>query len=519
MPRSRLHLLILKVVPHLKERHINNNMAKNKIYTEKELIQIAIDVMNKSINEPRADGKVPPKVGAVLIFPDGSFETAFRGELREGDHAEFTLMERKLAHRNLEGAILYTTLEPCVERNSPKVPCCRRTTNARIRKVFVGIEDPDPTVDGKGIKHLEKHGVEVKMFDRELQRQIEEENKNFIKQAIERKFKVEQEEDLKNNIETPIVNYDRSKFSSQALQKFIDESNLDYKFSDEEFLEYLADFGAMEWDQDKKQFVPTGYGVLLFGANPRAKFKNAVLKAHVNYGGEKIEPKDFSDALVLLPDQIEEWLKKVLPLSKDTNQFKRQDIPDFPIKVLREAIVNALVHRDYEAEGAKCEIKIDNDKIIVTSPGKPLPAITMEELNSFEAPSLSRNPIITYAFSLMDYVEEKGFGMKTFKALKKEYGLPIPKYVFKEPFLKLTFPRTIDAVKEIPTIGAIDKLDNQELTYFELFRTKKPYSKSEFVEQTGLATRTAERMLKRWLDLNLLRKKGGGKYLEYIINE
>lgn len=408
-------------------------MAK-KQYTDKELMQMAIDVMNKSVNEPRPDGKVPPKVGAVLLFPDGRIETAFRGELREGDHAEFTLIERKFPNENLEGSILFTTLEPCVERNSPKVPCCRRTTNARIKKVFVGMEDPDPTVDGKGIKHLEKHGVEVKMFDREFQRIIEVENSAFINQALERKNEAEEEEDLRTAIELPIANYDSSKFSDEALQKFIKEANLVFKPTDEEFLEYLADFGAMEWDKEKKHFVPTGFGVLLFGKNPRTKFKNAVLKAHVTYGNQKIEPKDFDQALVLLPDQIEEWLKKVLPLSKDTSSFKRKDIPDFPIDVLREAIVNALVHRDYEIEGAKCEIKIDENKIIVTSPGQPLPAITLDELNTFEAPSLSRNLIITYAFSLMDYVEEKGFGMKTFKSLNKNMA-----YLFLNTRLKNHF--------------------------------------------------------------------------------
>ena len=197
----------------------------------------------------------------------------------------------------------------------------------------------------------------------------------------------------------------------------------------------------------------------------------------------------------------------------------RKDVADFPIEVLREAIVNALVRRDYEIEGAKCEIMIDENKVIVTSPGKPLPAISLDELNTFEAPSLSRNPIITYAFSLMDYVEEKGFGMKTFKSLNKEYGLPIPKYTFKEPFLTLIFPRTVEAIKELPTSGAIGELDNLELKYFELFRSRSAFSKSEFVELTGVATRTAERMLKRWVDLNLLRKEGGGKYLKYVINE
>ncbi|OOG73794.1 ATP-binding protein [Algoriphagus sp. A40] len=494
-------------------------MAK-KQYSHRDLMQLAIDVMNKSVNEPRPDGKVPPKVGAVLLFPDGRIETAFRGELREGDHAEFTLIERKLANVDLEGCTLYTTLEPCVERNSPKVPCCRRTTNARIKKVFVGIEDPDPTVDGKGISHLERHGVEVKMFDREFQRIIEAENSAFIKQAIERRKETEEEvENFRSSIELPIASYDKSKFSDLALQKFITEAKLDFKLSDEAFLEYLADFGAMEWDQAKKQFVPTGYGVLLFGKSPRTRFKNAVLKAHVTYENTKIEPKDFDDALVLLPDQIEDWLKKVLPLSKDTSGFKRIDVPDFPIEVLREAIVNALVHRDYEIEGAKCEIKIDGNKITVTSPGKPLPAITLEDLNTFEAPSLSRNPIITYAFSLMDYVEEKGFGMKTFKSLNQEYGLPIPKYTFKEPFLTLTFPRNTEAVKEVIGKGSIDNLSEVELKNFEIFRGKRPVSKSEFVDFTGLAARTAERYLKDWTDNGLLRKVGSGRSTKYLMNE
>lgn len=489
-----------------------------KEYTNKELMRIAIDVMNKSVNEPRADGKVPPKVGAVLLFPDGQIETAYRGELREGDHAEYTLIERKLANKNLDGCTLFTTLEPCVDRNPPKVPCCKRTTNARIKKVFIGIEDPDPTVDGKGIKHLEKYGIEVKMFDREFQRIIEQENKEFIEQAVERKKEVE-EVDLLTTIELPLTDYDYSKLSDEALQKFIKEAKLNFKETDRSFLEYLADFGAMAWNKEKKHFSPTGYGILLFGKNPRATFKNAVLKAHVTYGNQKIEPKDFDQALVLLPDQIEEWLKKVLPLSKDTSSFKRKDVPDFPIDVLREAIVNALVHRDYEIEEAKCEIKIDQNKVVVTSPGKPLPAISLEELNTFEAPSLSRNPIITYVFSLMDYMEEKGFGMKTFKSLSKEHGLPIPKYTFKSPFLKLTFPRTLDAVKDLIVNDSIENLSTEELKNFEIFRQNKPVSKSEFAEFAGLAPRTAERYLKEWTDKSLICRIGSGPNTKYIIND
>jgi ATP-dependent DNA helicase RecG len=124
---------------------------KEKPFDPRPYMQLAIEEMNKSKNEPRPDGKVPPKVGAILLFPDGTVERAHRGELRDGDHAEYTLLERKLGHKKLDDCILFTTLEPCVERNNPKIPCCKRTTNARINTIYVGIADPDPTVDGKGI--------------------------------------------------------------------------------------------------------------------------------------------------------------------------------------------------------------------------------------------------------------------------------------------------------------------------------------------------------------------------------
>ena len=129
--------------------------AKEQPFNARTYMELAIEEMNKSINERRADGKVPPKVGAILLFPNGRIERAHRGELRNGDHAEFTLVERKLPHEKLDDCILFTTLEPCVKRSNPKIACCKRTTNARIKIVYVGIVDPDPTVSKKGIEHLE----------------------------------------------------------------------------------------------------------------------------------------------------------------------------------------------------------------------------------------------------------------------------------------------------------------------------------------------------------------------------
>ena len=154
----------------------------------RKLMEQAIEVMRQSVNEPRSDGKASPKVGAVLLKTDGTMETACRGELRHGDHAEFTLLERKNRSNKLDGGVLFVTLEPCApnSRRHPKLPCAERIVLARIREVWVGVEDPDPTVDRKGIKYLQDAGIKVEMFDRDLQEIIREENQAFFDQAPSR---------------------------------------------------------------------------------------------------------------------------------------------------------------------------------------------------------------------------------------------------------------------------------------------------------------------------------------------
>jgi len=130
-------------------------MTKPK-FNPRKMMEKAIAVMKKSINEPRGDGKASPLVGAVLVKSDGTVDTAFRGELRHGDHAEYTLLERKHPGEQLDGSFLFTTLEPCAPgaRKHPKLACAERIVNARIAEVWVGIEDPDPTVDRQGLSIL-----------------------------------------------------------------------------------------------------------------------------------------------------------------------------------------------------------------------------------------------------------------------------------------------------------------------------------------------------------------------------
>ena len=139
--------------------------------------KLAMKIMENSISEKRPDSSIPPKVGAVIVYNDPltkeiKVETAYRGEIRSGDHAEFTLLDRKLRNVDLTGAVLFVTLEPCApkSRKQPKISCAERIVNARIGKVYVGIQDPYPTINSRGLDFLRSNNVIVEMFEKEIGR-------------------------------------------------------------------------------------------------------------------------------------------------------------------------------------------------------------------------------------------------------------------------------------------------------------------------------------------------------------
>jgi pyrimidine deaminase RibD-like protein len=143
-----------------------------------EFMRLAIDAGKQSKAE---DDRPQPKVGAVLVKDGQVIGSAYRGELGAGDHAEYTLFEKKLPGADLKGATLFTTLEPCTSRKQRK-PCASWVIEKGISRVIIGILDPNPRIYLKGVSKLKEHGINVSYFPPQLRSEIEADNKEFIGQ-------------------------------------------------------------------------------------------------------------------------------------------------------------------------------------------------------------------------------------------------------------------------------------------------------------------------------------------------
>lgn len=143
---------------------------------ENELMRRTVDLASFAKSTSPRD----PKVGVIVLLPDGTVSEAWRGQYREGEHAEYVALDKHLAMCDLSGSTVFTTLEPCTTRTHQKVACAQRLIEARISRVFIGMLDPNPDIYGRGLKVLEDKGIQVELYPASLRQQIKAINKEFI---------------------------------------------------------------------------------------------------------------------------------------------------------------------------------------------------------------------------------------------------------------------------------------------------------------------------------------------------
>ncbi len=174
--------------------------------------------------------------------------------------------------------------------------------------------------------------------------------------------------------------------------------------------------------------APTYAGILLFGRQPQRALRNAQITL-VRYAGPQMGDEFVrQDAAGALPEQIrqaEAFVTANMRRGMRLSGFTRQETTEYPLPVVREAIVNAVAHRDYAIRGDGIRVLMFSDRLEVYSPGRLPGHITLDNL---AAERFSRNEAIVQALSDLGFVERLGYGIDRMIAAMAEAGLQAPDF-------------------------------------------------------------------------------------------
>jgi len=195
---------------------------------------------------------------------------------------------------------------------------------------------------------------------------------------------------------------------------------------------------------------------------------------------------------------------------------ERKEHWDYPLPALREALMNALVHRDYFKKNEQILIKIYDDKIWFHNPGGLPKGLSIAQLKE-KPQSVPRNPLIARIFYLAGYIESYGSGIQRIVTSFADAGLPDPEFQTDAWSLALTMKMDILTEEYLAQQG----LNEQQVKAVIYVKKHGRITNKEFIAliPQKVTTKTASRNLKKLCDLGILTQIGtSGKGTYYIIS-
>jgi len=237
-----------------------------------------------------------------------------------------------------------------------------------------------------------------------------------------------------------LIRFDEMPCARFDLEKDLTDS-VCQRFSKQARLPAGADFfQALENLHLIKEGKMTNAGAWLITDDIRKASSSAHVSCALFLGHTKtriLDRKDFDADVYSNYQDVITWLLSKLNTEFIIETRQREERPELPEAALREAVVNALAHRDYRSS-ANVQIYIFEDRIEIVSPGG-LPAGMTPELLGIK--SIPRNPLLFGMLYRMDAVEQVGSGVRRIREICRDYGVPEPDYEINDHWVTMTFKR------------------------------------------------------------------------------
>lgn len=289
----------------------------------------------------------------------------------------------------------------------------------------------------------------------------------------------------------------------QAIKDFRTEARLSPSTADKQIFENLELF-------TDKGIAKNG-AAMFFGKQPERKFPHAVTRCVLFKGTTKvyiIDDKTFGGPLYQQYLQAMVWLESKLQVAyKIEGAGPREEIWEIPLTVFKEAIINALSHRDYYEQGATITIEMFDDRVEVSNPGGLLPIVAKD----FGHKSMTRNPLIFGLFTRMHLVERVASGIPRMQEAMKEANLPEPEF-HTDGMFTVVFKRAVNIKHKTENVlslsQACPKLEARYIPIAEqiISYCSEPRSIQEIMEVVGQTNRSRfkKNIMNPLLEANIL---------------
>lgn len=249
--------------------------------------------------------------------------------------------------------------------------------------------------------------------------------------------------------------------------------------------------------------------VLFFADNLNSYFKHTTITCALFKGIDKasvLDRKDFNDDIVSSIDKTILFLQQHLKTRYEFNGSPaRIEISEIPSEALREAVINAIVHRDYFQKGANIHIGIYDNRVEIVSPGSLPKGLKIED---FGKHSLLRNPNLANLMHRIGYIEKMGTGIQRIRKLMLDAGLPPVEYTFTD-FVSVCFYREMKV--DIPDNVGDNVGDKRRNKILNLIKTNNKITARQLADKLSVSDRTIERDIEKLKENKQLTRIGTEK--------
>lgn len=284
--------------------------------------------------------------------------------------------------------------------------------------------------------------------------------------------------------------------------------------------------------KEKDSYRVQASGLLFLGTDPSLRFPQCRIFADTfSSTATTSTPADQETLSAPAPVLVKEIWKFVQKNTRHPMRvigLNRISLDEYPEEAVREAVVNAIAHRNYEDSTRQILVKLFSDRLEVLSPGEPLKPLTVAKIKQGNCQPCSRNPVLGQYLNHLRLMDQRGSGIGRMKDAMLNHGLDEPVYDLVQGYFRVTFNgpgENLERLKPPTGIGSFlspaveEQLNKRQKAVLQEVLKSGSVTSGWVVQSERVTYDTANRDLRGLAELNILERQGKGRATKYVLSE